>query len=552
MGGVKSIFNSQTIDKIELLTGGFPPKYGNALSSVLSVTTRDGKREDYSGGLSLGVMTTQGLLEGPLGKKASFLLTGGRTYLDLLMGESEDYPVPSFYNGNFKLTYWLSPKHTLAFIGFASAESEDFYNSNPDPGIPTRLKMSMKVNTQTAELTSLISQRLYSKIVFLRSYIDSDVIGGSIYDVDSGVEVVGLREDLTYKPNDTHDLKTGFEINRNNYHIHNWMPMDPGDTYTTYDSTGVPMDFYDSEKAYYTGGVYVQDSYRIIKPLTLTGGWRGDYYFWTGETDLSPRLSARYDISARTALRTAWGIYRMFGDPMFLEENSHLKSQQAIHYILGLEQTFGETYAGWMEVYYKDYDYLIRVDSTGAFNDNGEGYCQGLEFFLQKKLGALTGWATLSLSQAKRQEYFDTQQFYFDYDQPLMSTLVLEYKFTQKKRWFTPDIIGMNFRFASGRPYTPTVSASQDLLTGAWIPVRGETNSRRFADFHALSLRLEWRFKALKSMSGKFYIEGWNLYNRKNPAGVNYRFGSQYPNGVQERFYYATPRLIAGGVGLEF
>jgi hypothetical protein len=236
---------------------------------------------------------------------------------------------------------------------------------------------------------------------------------------------------------------------------------------------------------------------------------------------------------------------------MFLERNPNLHSQQAYHYIAGIDQTFNETFSGWMEVYYKDYNYIIRVDSAGAFNDNGDGYCQGLEFFLQKKLGALTGWATLSLAEAKRQEYFDSQQYYFDYDQPLMSTLVLEYKFAQKRKWLVPDIIGANFRFASGRPYTPTVGADFNTIQSAWIPVRGETNSRRFADFHALSLRLEWSFRAFQELKGKFYIEGWNLYNRKNPSGVNYRFGSQYPNGVQERFYYATPLLVAGGVGVE-
>ncbi len=45
MGGMKSFFNSELIENIELLTGGFPAKYGDALSSVVNVTTRAGKRD---------------------------------------------------------------------------------------------------------------------------------------------------------------------------------------------------------------------------------------------------------------------------------------------------------------------------------------------------------------------------------------------------------------------------------------------------------------------------------------------------------------------------
>lgn len=553
LGGVKSIFNSKTIDKIELLTGGFPPKYGNALSSVLSVNTRDGNYERYSGGLSLGVMTSQGLIEGPISEKSSFLMTTRRTYLDLLMGDNEDYPVPSFFDGCIKLSYRLNPVHSLSFSAFASNESQDFYNPDPDPGIPSRLKMSMINNTQSLELNSLFSKKVYSKLVVMRSYVNSGVIGGTIYDVDSGIEIIGMREDMTYKPNEQHEYKAGIEFNYFNYHINNLMPIDPSDTYTTYDSSGVPMDHYLFSKNYNTAGAYIQDSYNIVKPLTITGGFRIDNNFWTEKTDVSPRLSARYDYSPSMAFRAAWGIYRMFDDPMFTYRNPDLNSQQAVHYIVGLTQSFGQTYAGWIELFYKDYSNIVRADSSGAFFDSGEGFSQGIELFFQKKLGAVSGWVTLSLSEAKRQEYLDVKEFYFDYDQRVMSTLVMEYNLPQPTRYL-PDIIGLNFRFATGRPYTPVVSAYEDLTTGEYIPVKGETNSERFDDFHALSLRAEWRFKMTESINSKIYLEGWNLYNRKNPQGVDYRYGNQYAdtNNVKERFYYSTPLLIAGGIGIEF
>ncbi|MFQ5640250.1 MAG: hypothetical protein ACE5IR_19900 [bacterium] len=108
----------------------------------------------------------------------------------------------------------------------------------------------------------------------------------------------------------------------------------------------------------------------------------------------------------------------------------------------------------------------------------------------------------------------------------------------------------MTFRYASGRPYTPIVTAVQEQ-TG-WKPVRGETNSERYASFHNLNLRLEWKFTIGKKISGKSFFEIWNVYNRKNMLGHTYRYGSQYPNNVKAQPYYTISILPAGGFSIEF
>ena len=143
----------------------------------------------------------------------------------------------------------------------------------------------------------------------------------------------------------------------------------------------------------------------------------------------------------------------------------------------------------------------------------------------------------------------DAAEYYFDYDQRQRSNLALEYRTPQARKWL-PQVVGLNFRFYTGRPYTPTIGYYSDE-NGSHL-VKGETNSKRYGDFHALSLRLEWQFPVFTKAQGKFYLEGWNLYNRKNQMGVDYKLGAQYPNGVKERPYYSTPLLIGGGVGISF
>jgi len=547
-GGLKSVFNSQIVENMELLTGGFPPKYGDALSSVLSVTTRDGRKDRIGGGVSLGTLSAQGLIEGPITDRSTFLFTTRRTYLDLFMGDDAEFPVPEFYDFNLKLRYNLTPKHSLHFAGFASREGTEFFSDNPDPGLPGTLDLSNYVNTQSLVLKSILNENMYSKLALTRGMTDAEVIGGTVYNLHSISAITILREDLTWQVHPKHQLKAGFELDHHDLDMVSSMPLDQT-AVSSYDSTGVPMGYFDIDKQYNTGGAYIQDSYSVIDPLILTGGVRFDNHFWTDESTVSPRLSMRYEVNKNTALRAAWGDYRMFTEAMFLDSNPNMTADQATHYIFGISQDFSRSLSGWAEVYYKDYRNLVLVDTLGNYSDDGSGYAKGLEFFLQKQMGALSGWISLSLSESKRQEFLDTKEYDFDYDQPLMSSLVLEYAIP-KSHGLIPELIGMNFRYASGRPYTPTVSANYDQNN--WIPVSGETNSERYDDFHNLTFRSEWRFGVFNRAKGKFYLEVWNMYNRENVMGIDYSYGNQYPNNVKEEPYYSTPLMVAGGIGVEF
>ena len=553
-GGMKSIFNSDVIDRIELLTGGFPAKYGNCLSSVLSVTTRDGNRERYAGSFSTGIMTTQGLIEGPINKNSSFIITARRTYLDLLMGEDAEFPVPSFYDTNFKLMYEISRKHAINFTGFASYEGTDFYTAEPDPeaGMPSVLKTSDKLNTQSLGINSVFNPNLYSILTVTRSYGDYDIMVGSGWKMHLIAQIYGIREDVTFDVHPKHQVKTGFDLTHVDYNLDGIMPLDPSDLYTTYDSTGIRMGTFVTDEKFFRGGAYLQDTYQMLPQFSLTGGIRLDKHFWTEEMTTAPRLSARYELNRKTALRAAWGEYYMNIDPMYLDINEDPKSNKAIHYIVGINHDFNRTFSGWVEAYYKDYSNLLAGDSTGFYTNSGTGYSKGIELLLQKKLGALSGWFTYSLSEAKRREFLDAEEFYFDYDQRHNVSMVLEYHNPNPKK-FVPDVIGLNARYASGRPYTRVISANQDNLN-KWHPVKESTNASRYNDFNTVSMRLEWHFPLFGRARGKSYFELWNILNRKNDMGVEYRYSLDYAstNNVKAYPYYTTPFLFAGGFGIEF
>ncbi|GAH01524.1 unnamed protein product, partial [marine sediment metagenome] len=65
-GGMKSTFNSEMIENLELYTGGFPAKFGDKLSSVVNITTKEGSRNRFKGKTTLSLINALGLIQGPI------------------------------------------------------------------------------------------------------------------------------------------------------------------------------------------------------------------------------------------------------------------------------------------------------------------------------------------------------------------------------------------------------------------------------------------------------------------------------------------------------
>ena len=65
----KPNFNPELIDHVKFYAGGFPAKYGCAMSSVLEVTNIRGNREKLEGKLNLSFISNNGYMTGPLSRK---------------------------------------------------------------------------------------------------------------------------------------------------------------------------------------------------------------------------------------------------------------------------------------------------------------------------------------------------------------------------------------------------------------------------------------------------------------------------------------------------
>ena len=84
--GMFSGFNPDIANDIELYKCSIPVEYGGRISSVLDVRSREGNNKKVTGSLGVGLLTARAHLEGPVGKKTTFIVGARGTYSDWLLG----------------------------------------------------------------------------------------------------------------------------------------------------------------------------------------------------------------------------------------------------------------------------------------------------------------------------------------------------------------------------------------------------------------------------------------------------------------------------------
>src|SRR5690554_2522846 len=108
--GLFSTFNPDAIKNVRLYKGGYPAEYGGRLGSVLDIYNKDGNRKEVAGTVSLGMLSSRVMLEGPY-KKGSWSIAARRSTLEPILNvlnKFDDLTLPSnfyFLDINGKINY---------------------------------------------------------------------------------------------------------------------------------------------------------------------------------------------------------------------------------------------------------------------------------------------------------------------------------------------------------------------------------------------------------------------------------------------------------------
>ncbi|MCB5247774.1 MAG: TonB-dependent receptor, partial [Candidatus Cloacimonetes bacterium] len=220
LGGLFSTFNTDAVENVELIKGGYPAKYGGRLSSVLDVTNRQGNRLSGHGVGRVSLISSSATLEGPwrVGSTGgSYMASFRRTYLELVKTIYDELPDYYFYDGHAGLNWDIDSRNKLNLSGYIGQDALSY-------DLGSILDVDWGNSTLSARWMHLFTPQLFSSFVIAGSQFSSGssqtaVEEGeedeTIFSSDNSIRDITAKGILNWKPSNNHEVETGFEVKFN-------------------------------------------------------------------------------------------------------------------------------------------------------------------------------------------------------------------------------------------------------------------------------------------------------------------------------------------------
>ena len=399
--GAVAGFNPETVGRFELMAGAFPAQYGDRLSSLLVVETRDGRGDEgFAGSASASVTDASAVLEGSLPGpgNGSWLVAGRRTYYDLVAERILKDDLPSFDDLQLKLAWRGGGGQRLALTAWRSREDTDADWSDPAD------KIVLATNGAN-DLLALSFAAPIGRKAFLRGVasayrfdetVELDLLGRSDTRVsfdrrqaergdandqllalglsrNVGVSDLALRQALDVELTPRHRLEAGAELHRLETRWRQALPGDRNDEAANGSSVlfgaGLPA-LVDSRFDATRAAAFLQHRGRFGERVLVTTGLRFERAASGARPVLSPRLLAGVDLGRAGRLKLGAGLHfqspgyeKLMHSDYFLdlspEYRRDLEDERALHLVLGWARGFGPGLHASLEGYYRDFSNLI-------------------------------------------------------------------------------------------------------------------------------------------------------------------------------------------------
>jgi len=565
MLGFFSSFNPDAIKDMQIYKGAIPAIYGGRLSSVLDIRMKEGNTKKFAGALGIGTMMSRLTLEAPISDKGSFMISGRRSYLDVLIKAytkiaKKDNPLKKFffYDLNVKANYRLNKSNRLFVSGYMGRDviSSDEFG-----------KMNWGNITSTVRWNHVFSPKLFSNLTMYYSNYDYLLkINGGLTDFTWGaiLQEWSGKLDITYFLNPKNTIKFGLQSIKHD--------IQPGNI-KTFENKKETGSFKVQQAKSIENAFYINNTQDISNRLRVTYGLRlsslsnlGPYTSYrlndkheikdsinyskgsyNDDYNIEPRIGLRYRINRSNSIKVAYNRTVQYiqqasngntATPLdiWFTSNNQIKPQLADQFSLGFFKNFNNnSYEASIEVYYKKFTNAIdfKEGAELLLNKNidgelryGEGKAYGVELLIKKQKGKFTGQIAYTYSKIRKKiNTINNNKWYnAKYDQPHNMSLVVSYQLSN--RWS----ISSNFVVASGNAVTfPT---GRFNFGGTIIPVYSERNGARLPVYHRMdfSITRKAKRKLFKYFDSEWVFSIYNVYNRKNAYSINFRQDDKNPN----------------------
>ncbi|MCW5921494.1 MAG: TonB-dependent receptor [Saprospiraceae bacterium] len=537
--GFFSVFETELIRNVDVLTGGFNADYGGRISAIVDVKTREGNRKRLSGLASVSPYQARAIVEGPIvplkeegGSSISFVLTGKQALINqfdktLYPYVNDSIGIPFDYRDMYgKLSLLTGNGSKLNIFGFSYDDGVNFpiadYGWNSAGG-------GMDFTVVPTNSSTIING------VFTFSRYDTRIEEADRLPRKSGISgYYGGLNFTNYGRNN--ELEYGIELTGFNtvFEFINFRGLTIGQDENTTEISG-----------------YMRWK-RKIGPLVIEPGFRLQYYQSLNYSSPEPRLGLKYNVTDNLRFKAAGGLYsqnllstinerdvvNLFvgflsgPEEAILKPNSNERAsnriQTSVHGVAGFEVDVTKNFDLNVEGYYKKFTQLIALNRNkqdptdpNFVTETGDAYGLDVSMKIEWKRAYL--WGAYSLGFVTRNDGEQTYPPVFDRRHNL--NFVGTYQMGRKKEWE----LGARWNFGSGFPFTLTQGfyssfdfkdgIGSDILTGnpdLGIVYDRVRNGGRLPYYHRLDLSAKRIFRFSKYSNLEITASCTNVYDRDN------------------------------------
>lgn len=542
-GGPVGLIDADLIRSVKFYSGAFPADKGNALSSVLDFSLRDGDMERNSLKATLGASEVSLSSNGHIGNKTSYLVSVRQSYLQALFKILGLPFLPAYTDASFKIKTRFDSHNELTLLGLGGIDRMKLNLGIEGEDAEYMLSYLPEINQETYTVGGVYrhySQRHVQSIVLSQSYLNNRNVKYRDND-ESSEENLTLRlgsieQETKLRMENTSSwsvwkVKAGFDLNYSRYKSNEYRKVF-ANALREYD--------YHTDLSLWRWGMFASVDYAAPdKSFTASMGVRTDGNNYSDKMkelwrQLSPRLSVSYRLIKGLTLSGHVGLYYQLPSYTALgfkgEEgeyvNRHLDYISVSQESLGLSWTPNENMELSVEGFYKLYGHMpfslsdqIPLSCKGndygtigneALSSEAKGRSYGVELMFKWLLAQ-----KLNLSSSLtifKSEFKDGEQGSYvpsAWDNRFILNMSGTYNFP--KHWS----LGAKVSCIGGSPYTP-YDVEKSSLVEAWN-VQGRAyydysryNQERLPVFGQLDVRVDKTFYLKKCMLG-FYLDIQNI-----------------------------------------
>ncbi|WP_143915350.1 TonB-dependent receptor [Aquimarina algiphila] len=570
--GLISAFNPYLTKNVQLIRNGSSASYGGGVSSIISMNTSNEINKERDISLGINMISIDGYIDTPLGKKSSLQLSMRKSisevletptytqYFDKAFQDSEVLNTTdntfntnddfSFYDISLRWLYQLTPQDLIKVNALVIRNNLDFQENATINQVNIARESNVNQNNSTGSIwyqrkwnDFFRSEILMYGTSFTLEAINSDIFNDQRLQQENKVLESGIKLNTLLKINSNFNVKSGYQFNETGI--------------TNLRDVNNPT-FRDLIKEVVrTNSIFSEVELKSKNNNThLNLGVRFNYFDKFDTFIAEPRLSFNHKFLDHFTVETLAELKSQITSQVIESQNDFLgvenrkwvlSNDNNIPILKSQQVSLGLSYNhnNWLvstDTYYKHIDGILS-QSQGFQNqlefesDHGSYTVKGVDFLINKRFEKLSAW--LSYSYATNMYSFNTlSERDFPNNIDIRHNINFAVSYTLDNFKFST---GINWH--SGKPTTIPITGDEISEDGSIN--YNHPNSDTIEDYTRWDASATYNFKLFKNTNSLLGVSVWNILSQENIVNNYYRTNNtQNVEEVRQFGLGFTPNVV--------